>query len=258
MERSQIVNRREGRSRLILVGALILNLAFVLVANLMALQFAPIRSLSRSTGGWLSPTLVVNVAALIIIVGGWLLAFGRTSPQWIGVRRSDLRRGLAIFAITWGAIQVLAAVGRVASGQSLLTLSPELTTALPILFGQLLGNALYEETFYRGYLIPALASEMGGRERAAVILSATLFGLIHVVNYSIRGLPMGLIIPATLAGVLLGFIYLRTRNLWLCVGLHSLLNSPTAVWESPIPAVVVPSLALFVCLWIGSSAAPKR
>ena len=66
----------------------------------------------------------------------------------------------------------------------------------------LAGNALYEETFYRGYLIPALTPEVGGRKWAAVLLAAALFGLMHIANYWVRGVPMGLLIPATLAGVL--------------------------------------------------------
>ena len=249
---------RERPRRLVLVGALSLNLAFGLTANLVAPRAAPLRSLAQSTAGWVSPTLVVNLLGLCIIVGGWLVAFGRTAPQSMGLRRSTLRRGIVICAATWVAIQVLAAVGRLASGNSLLEISPGLSRALPILLGQLAGNALYEETFYRGYLIPALTPEVGGRGWAAVFLSAALFGVMHIANYWVRGLSMSLLVPATLAGVLFGFIYLRTRNLWLCIGLHSLLNAPAAIWDSPVPGFVAPTVALFLCLGLGPRVQPRE
>jgi membrane protease YdiL (CAAX protease family) len=241
----------ERPRRFVLVGALSLNLGFGLTANLVAFQATSLQALARSTAGWLSPTLVVNALGLCIIVGGWLVAFGRTSPEWLGLRRSTLRRGVAICAATWLAIQVLAALGRLASGQSLEGISPGLPGAVAVLFGQLAGNALYEETFYRGYLIKALTPGLGGRSWAAVFLSAAIFGLMHIVNYWVRGLSMSLVLPATLAGVLFGFVYLRTGNLWLCIGLHSLLNAPTAIWDSPVPGFVIPTLALFLCLGVG-------
>ncbi len=199
----------------------------------------------------MSPTLVVNLIGLLLVVGVWLLAFGRVPLRTVGLERSTLRTGLSICVGTWISVQLLAAAGALASGQSLLELSPEISRSLPILFGQLAGNALYEETFYRGYLIRALAPGLGGRGWAAVLLSSALFGIMHLANYWLRGLPMGLLIPATLAGVVLGFTYLRTRNLWLCVGLHSLLNAPAPLWDSPVPVVVVPAAVLFLCLFFG-------
>jgi membrane protease YdiL (CAAX protease family) len=244
------------RRRFVLAGALILNFGFGLTANLVAFQATPLRALAQSTYNWLSPTLVVNAIAFCIIVGGWLVAVGRESAASLGFRRSMLGRGIGICLATWIAIQVFALIGQLASGYPLLGRVPGLSAALPVLFGQLAGNALYEETFYRGYLIRALTPEVGGREWAAVLLSAALFGVMHIPNYLLRGLSLGFLVPATLAGVLFGFLYLRTRNLWLCIGLHSLLNVPATLWDSPVPGYLAPTVALFLCLGFGSRLQP--
>ena len=233
----------------VLVGALILNLGFGLTANLVAFGSAPVRFLAIITDNWLSPTLVVNVLALGIVVGGWLMAVGRESPSSLGLRRSTLGRGVWCCAATWITIQAVAAIGQLGSGQPLS--SAAASGALPVLLGQLAGNALYEETFYRGYLIRALTPEVGGRTWTAVLAAAALFGVMHIPNYWVRGVPMGLLIPATLVGVIFGFLYLRTGNLWLCIGLHSLLNAPAVLWISPIPGYVVPTAAVFLCLFLG-------
>jgi len=241
----------EKRRRFILAGALCLNLGFAMSAYFLAFQYAPLRALARSTGNWISPTRVVNAIGLLLVICGWLVAVGRTSPGSLGLDRSTLLRGLSITAGAWIGVQALAAAGALASGRSLIETSPNLRGALPILFGQLAGNAAYEEIFYRGYLIRALTPDLGGRSWAAVLLSSALFGLMHIANYWVRGLAMSLLVPATLAGVLLGFTYVRTRNLWLCIGLHSLLNAPVPIWESPVPTEVAPAVVLLLCLGLG-------
>ena len=148
-------------------------------------------------------------------------------------------------------MQLLAAVGALSRGTSLTDISPEFAEALPVLLGQLAGNALYEETFYRGFLIPAISRELGNRPWFAVMASGALFGLMHVPNYLARDLSLLLLVPAVLAGILFGAIYLRTNNLMLCIGLHALLNAPAALWDSAVPAVVAPSVVLFLVLAAG-------
>ena len=81
--------------------------------------------------------------------------------------------------------------------------------------------------------------------------SGALFGLMHVPNYLARDLSLVLLIPAVLAGILLGALYLRTNNLVLCIGLHALLNAPAALWDNAVPAVVAPTVVLFVALAAG-------
>jgi hypothetical protein len=50
----------------------------------------------------------------------------------------------------------------------------------------------------------------------------------------------------------------RTQNLWLCVGLHSLVNTPIALWALPIPKFVAPTLALFLFIILGARVLPTQ
>ncbi len=85
-----------------------------------------------------------------------------------------------------------------------------------------IGVAIGEETVFRGYLLTALKAVWG--KRAGLTLMTVIFGLFHLPAYFEGGLRSGTltlaILLASLFGLLFGFIYLRTRSLWLPVVLH--------------------------------------
>jgi membrane protease YdiL (CAAX protease family) len=108
------------------------------------------------------------------------------------------------------------------------------------LIGQFLGNALAEETMFRGFLLPQLylIAIATRRHRAALafalIGSSLLFAVTHLPNrIYVHGYSgsdflwdqIGLL----LFGLIMAAAYLVTRNLFIAVGLHSLLNEPTPV-----------------------------
>jgi membrane protease YdiL (CAAX protease family) len=71
-----------------------------------------------------------------------------------------------------------------------------------------------EEILFRGVLLPGLLRNY--RPAVAIGQSALLFGLIHFnPAQSLNAFFMGL---------LLGWVYYRSRSLWLCICLHSLHN----------------------------------
>ncbi len=71
-----------------------------------------------------------------------------------------------------------------------------------------------EEFFFRGLLLPALTIRRN--IHAAVAIQALVFTLLHVVH------PYLLSTFAFAAS--LGYVYLVTRSLWLCVGIHACFN----------------------------------
>jgi len=91
------------------------------------------------------------------------------------------------------------------------------------LWGQFGGTAVYvllaaasEEIVFRGYAFQRLLDSIG-RLGAILVLSA-LFGAAHLNN---PGQPTAISAANTaLAGVLLAVAYLKTRGLWLPLGLH--------------------------------------
>ena len=76
---------------------------------------------------------------------------------------------------------------------------------------------IFEELLFRGFLLPSLTRYMpvGG----AIVLSALIFATAH--------LSFSEILPLTVLGSMLGFVYTRSRNLLAPMLLHSLWNSVT-------------------------------
>jgi len=72
-----------------------------------------------------------------------------------------------------------------------------------------------EELFFRGIILPALERYAGFW--TGLILSSVLFAFAHgfVLAVFIQGI----------VGLVLGYVYLKTRNIWYCMLLHGLYNS---------------------------------
>jgi sodium transport system permease protein len=85
--------------------------------------------------------------------------------------------------------------------------------------------AVVEELFFRGYLLSALLSVL--RPRSAILSSAALFALFHVILGSV--LAVERFVPSLLLGVLLGWICWRTASVWPGMLLHSLHNGCVAL-----------------------------
>lgn len=78
---------------------------------------------------------------------------------------------------------------------------------------------LFEEFLFRGFLLPSLTRYVP--TWAAIGISALLFGVAH--------LSLSEIVPLTTLGIILGTVYVKTRNLLAPMLLHSLWNSSTLV-----------------------------
>jgi uncharacterized protein len=78
---------------------------------------------------------------------------------------------------------------------------------------------LFEETLFRGFLLPSLTRYMP--TWAAIGLSGLIFAAAH--------LSLSEVLPLTLLGVILGFVYARSRNLLAPMLLHSAWNSVTMI-----------------------------
>ncbi len=70
-----------------------------------------------------------------------------------------------------------------------------------------------EEFVFRGVLLSSLRKYGVG---FSIVASAIVFGLVH--------LQLGNIVFATIAGLVMGFLYARTNNLWLTIAVHAVNN----------------------------------
>ena len=87
------------------------------------------------------------------------------------------------------------------------------------LFIVLIGPFL-EEVFFRGYVQRALSQRLG--VWWGIILSAIIFAAPHALAITTGFL--GLLVPVFLGGVILGYVYYRTQNLWSAVLAHVINN----------------------------------
>ena len=143
--------------------------------------------------GWLAAiALGVSLWALVLPSLAWIQG---TPPDWL---RKTLDEALKQMRNASGASQTLRAA----------------------LIGGLVGQAILEELFFRGFLWGALVR----RTRLIWTLTSTafLFGLAHVVT----GGPLGLerLLPSLLMGLILGFVRVRSGSVLPCILLHAIHN----------------------------------
>ncbi len=92
------------------------------------------------------------------------------------------------------------------------------TVALTLFFvTAAIAAPIFEEIFFRGFLLPSLTRYLP--VWGAIGLSSFIFALAH--------LSLSEVLPLTVLGMVLGFVYSRSRNLLSSMLLHSLWNSGT-------------------------------
>jgi uncharacterized protein len=210
--------------------------------------------------------LLFGCLQLVLVL--WLLTgAARLRPFEFGWERPRIRPGLVTACGIWFAGQLVELVATVADGGAP-RLSEEWSddgwaTTVGVLLAQLLGIAPAEETFFRGFLLVQLIAKFARLSPmfavgVAVVLSQLAFALFHVPNLvlgdsaDIGPTPSAIAVQLSLffvVGVVFGLLYLRTRNLFLVIGVHALQNAGTSVVGPPIdPAQVVLGLSVVVLL----------
>lgn len=76
---------------------------------------------------------------------------------------------------------------------------------------------IFEEVLFRGFLLPSLTRYFSVSK--AIVLTGLLFAVAH--------LSLSEVLPLTALGIILGFVYTRSRNLLAPILIHSLWNSGT-------------------------------
>ena len=87
------------------------------------------------------------------------------------------------------------------------------------LFTAAVAAPVFEEILFRGFLLPSLTKYMSAW--GAIALSGLIFAVAH--------LSFSEILPLTLLGAILGFVYVRSQNLLASILLHSTWNSATMI-----------------------------
>jgi membrane protease YdiL (CAAX protease family) len=151
----------------------------------------------------------------------------------LGFRRTDWRVAalwIVIAAVLGYAASAIYDVVKVPLGlqTNTDTLAEQIKVAPLTTLGLLLAGALVapicEEVFFRGFLLPGIASSMP--IWSAVIVSSLLFGLAHA--------DLGSLAPLIAIGLLLGVVRWKTRSLWPPIFLHTLNNTAALIALLPL------------------------
>lgn len=218
--------------------------------------------LSDATGGFVSVTLLVYLP-LMLVVGAMLYWPGGLRARDLSLCRRDLPTGVAVTVGAWVLMQVVGAAALAQSGAPVRInegrFAVGVLAAVGPLVGQLFGNALYEEVVFRAFLFTQFRHRVRRRVAdaprwafaLALVASQAIFALIHAPNRIAQGvtvarLPIALLLPFGM-GLLLALLYYRTGNLFVAVGLHSFLNTPTMLVGSQSVGISV-AAALVVVL----------
>jgi uncharacterized protein len=210
--------------------------------------------------GWLENLLPFGLL-LLLAVGGVLVGVGRLRATDVGLGRRALAQGALTVGTVWLLLQAVAAVPELVSGGEVSLdgrwRSPGVGPTLLWAFVMFCTTALFEEVAFRGLLYPQLVLRLRAvavAPRVAALtagfVSQTLFAASHLPGHllirQMSGAPLWTELALQgVAGVLLLLIYLRTRNLWISVGLHGLANAPTPLvtgtlsWELPLLVLLV-------------------
>jgi membrane protease YdiL (CAAX protease family) len=87
--------------------------------------------------------------------------------------------------------------------------------ALLIPLAEMLLVGLAEEMIFRGVVFSVTERALGSK--AAVAISALVFGLAHLPNESVSAVAIALIAAY---GVMQAALFMATRRLWICIGTH--------------------------------------
>lgn len=117
-----------------------------------------------------------------------------------------------------------------------------------------LGVAFFEELFFRGYLIYELCDRFGLSASKSAVMSAALFGALHMVNalHAPFEYTVFQTLYALFIGVCLGFLRIHGRSIVPCVGVHFLINVTSAqlILYSIRDLQLILLVSVFNALWV--------
>jgi len=215
------------RAILYAIAGLIALLAAIVLVVLLVEAFAPgaMRGMGSAEAMIARPAsftlvYVTGNAGLLLLAWLFLRVFDRRSFRTLGLwfyprwgRELLAGIGLGIALIVVGVLCSVALRATHFAGASEIRTTVLLGVfkiALLLLFA-----AANEELLFRGYAFQRLVDSVGAFW--AVAITSALFGVAHLFNPSSTPLSTA---NTALAGILLSLAYLKTRALWLPIGLH--------------------------------------
>lgn len=203
--------------------------SIVVFALTMLLLWGAIYPLLFPLGETYSGVVKYTLTLILTIVFGFLIykniPFTLKCPKFI--------KGL----FSYGSIGLIGAVMAFAFSFNEIDMAP----SIEIIIGYVLLNlaiAFSEEFLFRGLILKTLLNAWKDKKDfiiKAVLVSSTIFGLRHLINLITNptaiNLTIGQVFFTFMAGFYLCALYLRTKNLWLCIAIHFIEDFLTGFWN---------------------------
>ncbi len=220
------------------------------------------------TNGIVDSLFVLSFLKLAFIGLGVIVWIGRFRGRHLGLEWNRFKFGLLTTFFLWAALQIVEfSYGLLVSSSEVAYYSNwEQTGSVKILSGFLLyaiGKACFDELTYRGLLLPQLHLKC---RRYINLDDRITLGLAIVMSqsiYLILQLPLiSLLTPTSLStamtltslfflSILNSLIYLRTKNLYITIGIHALWYHPIFVAAPAVPHsfILVVLVIGFILIW---------
>tara|TARA_X000001036_G_scaffold10343_2_gene9140 strand:+ start:2514 stop:3467 length:954 start_codon:yes stop_codon:yes gene_type:complete len=200
--------------------------------------------LHRATGGILSSTFQGYVL-LTIVTGFFLCYLGGLRAKDFALFSKKIFPAIGLTLFAWGMIHTIPFL----EGQALQinsdwdTLEAARHRFSRFFMSQLFGNALYEELFFRAFLISQLTlfflKKMASTPAIlfAIICSCIIFALFHIPVRLIKDISIEVILLEEmldffLRGLGFAVIFLLTKNIFVAVGIHALSNASPDIFAN--------------------------
>jgi len=225
-----------------LVAVALAHIASAPFFNFLVFPHHWLTPLSRATFGLVSVTLQANLIIIAVVVFGVIFAGARLRPADVGWRSNKLPAAILFTLGLWATLNILAIAGAEFQGLPLALdeswTKPGVTRTFGAFIAQIFGNALAEETIFRGFLTVQLMLIFRplGKIAActfAVIVVQAFFASIHIPMLREHGVSWTDILQTlpelALIGTLLAIVYFATGNLFVAVGIHALVDASMLV-----------------------------
>ncbi len=194
-------------------------------------------------------TLVVSLLLFAVTIGIIVKKKGQIPLRDLGLKLQQLKEGLLFYAALYIGYNLVVVILNLALAGTP-NFSPYwedrgLVYYLGFLAGQIFGNVLVEETYYRGYLLPQMIKKFHANQPEAefksiflgIVLSNILFSLLHIPIRLYTGVTgSDLLYNLFLlmgVGVIYALMYVLTNNLYIAMAVHIMSNITFALF-SPV------------------------
>jgi membrane protease YdiL (CAAX protease family) len=180
--------------------------------------------------GKLNITVIIMFALMLlgeaaIPLGAWLFSIRKYRCKWgsLGFVKFDIRKGLLLalavtcigIGISMGYEVLLERTGREISTDMYVFFTANNTGIALFAVTAVIVAPLAEEIFFRGFMFRGIRKRIGFEW--AAIISAALFAMAHMSAESL--------IPIFLLGLMLAWLYHKTKSVWPCIIVHAAYNS---------------------------------